>query len=79
MTRDEAFSMIKNALDAVEPGKSEGVAEDTHLVEDNILDSLDAMSFLFELEGLHGSSFKEINDTFTDFRVSVILDILEKY
>lgn len=76
MTRDEALAMIKQALEKTSPGISVNVSEGTHLVDDKILDSLEVMNFLFELEQLRGSQIEAIDETFDDFRVSRLIEIL---
>ena len=78
MTRDQAFSMIQQALERTADGLSGKVGHDTHLTEDKIIDSLDSMNFLFELEQLHGSKIEEIDETFNDFRVSRLIEILSR-
>ena len=77
-TRDEAFAKIKTALDMTTPGLSEKVTVETHLVEDDILDSLDLMNFMFELEELHGSKIDEISETFDDYRVETLIGFMVK-
>ena len=76
MTQDEAFAMIRSALDATKPDLAGKVSEATHLIADGILDSLDSMNFLFELETLHGSKLSVIDETFDDFRVTRLIEIL---
>ena len=76
MTPEVAFDMIKASLEAILPGKSEGITLETELIKDGILDSLDSMNFLFELESLNGSKLVEIDETFDDFRVSKLVNIL---
>lgn len=75
-SHEEAFTKVKVALDKTVPGISEKVTLDTHLVEDEILDSLDIMNFMFELEDLHGSKIEEVTDTFDDFRLSVLVGFM---
>lgn len=75
-TRDEAFAKIKEALDMTTPGLSEKVTMETHLIEADILDSLDLMNFMFELEELHGSKIEEISETFDDYRVSTLVGFM---
>jgi hypothetical protein len=50
MTRDEALAVITKALIATVGSVDGDLAEDTNLVDDGLLDSLDSMTFLFELE-----------------------------
>lgn len=76
MTHDEALAMIRSALDATKPDLAGKISETTHLIADEILDSLDSMNFLFELETLHGSKLSVIDETFDDFRVSRLIEIL---
>lgn len=76
MNRAEALSMVKQALDNVSPGLSESVTEETHLTNEDIVDSLDAMNFLFELETLNGQKIAAVDDAFENFQVSNIMDIL---
>jgi acyl carrier protein len=68
--------MIKASLDATLPGKSASITLETELIKDGILDSLDSMNFLFELEGLNGAKLEAIDETFDDFRVSRLVEIL---
>lgn len=76
MTEDQALEMIKAALNATAPDLGDGVAMDTDLSNEDILDSLDRMTFLFELEQLKGSKIEQITDTFEDFRVKTLVSFL---
>ncbi len=58
MTREEAKSAIERSLAIVLDRKVE-VADETDLLEDEIVDSLDAATFVFELEGLTGVKLPE--------------------
>lgn len=58
MTRDEANSAIARSLATVLDRRVE-VSEETDLLKDEILDSLDAATFIFELEGLTGIKLPE--------------------
>lgn len=78
MTDDEALAMIKKSVDEVSAGASERINMSTHLVDDDILDSLDVMNFMFELEKLHGKSLPGVDEEFSDFRVSKLVEILKK-
>tara|TARA_R110000796_G_scaffold68309_11_gene156484 strand:- start:7297 stop:7533 length:237 start_codon:yes stop_codon:yes gene_type:complete len=77
MTNDEAFELIKKALDEVSEGASESLTMDTHLLEDDILDSLDAMSFMFELEKMLGKSLA-VDEEFSDFKITTLIDLMQK-
>ena len=76
MTNDEAFELIKKALDEVSEGASESLTMDTHLLED-VLDSLDAMSFMFELEKMLGKSLA-VDEEFSDFKITTLIDLMQK-
>lgn len=76
MTRDEAMNLIRDALDATKPGLSAKVTETSDLIGENLVDSLDSMNFLFELETLFGRKLTAIDESFSDFRVSKLIDIL---
>ncbi len=77
MTNDEAFELIKKALDEVSEWASESLTMDTHLLEDDILDSLDAMSFMFELEKMLGKSLA-VDEEFSDFKITTLIDLMQK-
>jgi len=49
MNRAEAINEITRALAKV-TGKSLQITENTHLLDDGIIDSLDGIKFVFELE-----------------------------
>jgi len=70
--------MICSAIEATSEGASKGVTLDTNLSEEEILDSLDLMNFLFELEDLHGSKIEEITETYDDYRVKTLVSFLVK-
>lgn len=76
MTREEALAAITKALTATVGSVDGDVTEDTNLVEDGLLDSLDSMTFLFELENDLGTKLEAIDETYEDFRVGSIVDIV---
>jgi acyl carrier protein len=76
MTREEALAAITKALTATVGSVDGDVTEDTNLVEDGLLDSLDSMTFLFELENDLGMKLEAIDETYEDFRVGSIVDIV---
>ncbi|MGI9116412.1 MAG: phosphopantetheine-binding protein, partial [Gaiellales bacterium] len=67
---------ITKALAATVGSVDGELTEDTNLVEDGLLDSLDSMTFLFELENDLGSKLEAIDETYDDFRVGAIVDIV---
>ena len=76
MTREEALAAITKALTATVGSVDGEVTEDTNLVEDGLLDSLDSMTFLFELENDLDTKLDAIDETYEDFRVGSIVDIV---
>lgn len=76
MTRDEALGAITKALTATVGDVSVTVTEDTDLVGEGVLDSLDSMTFLFELENDLGHKLSAIDENYDDFRVGAIVDIV---
>ena len=80
MDSNEALNLIKKALHATNADFSEeSINLDTDLIFEGILDSLDAMSFLFELEGIIDKKIVEIDEDFDDFKVKNFINILENY
>ncbi|MBM7069031.1 hypothetical protein [Actibacterium sp. 188UL27-1] len=71
-----AFKNVKTALDIASPGASDKVTMDSHLVDDGVLDSLDLMTFMFELEDVHGSKLEQVTETFDDYRVKTIVGFM---
>jgi acyl carrier protein len=76
MTREEALAAITKALTATVGSVDGDVTEDTNLVDDGMLDSLDSMTFLFELENDLNTKLEAIDETYDDFRVGSIVDIV---
>lgn len=73
----DAYAIIIQSLEKASPGASKKVTVDSHLINDEIIDSLDSMSFLFELEELLGKKLDEIDESFSDFRVRRLIEIVE--
>jgi acyl carrier protein len=76
MTREEALAAITKALTATVGSVDGDVTEETNLVDDGLLDSLDSMTFLFELENDLNTKLDAIDETYEDFRVGAIVDIV---
>ena len=75
MNQKDALIAIKNALNSTQAEYSdESIKLDTNLIEDGILDSLDAMSFLFELERIIDKKITEIDEEFEDFTIDSCRD-----
>ena len=80
MNQQEALISIKKALNSTEAEYDEDELDlNTNLIEEGILDSLDAMSFLFELEAVIDKKINEIDEEFEDFTISKFVEILENY
>ena len=80
MNATESVALIKKALISAEVDiKDYSLNEDTDLIEEGILDSLDAMTFLFHLEKEVNEKISEIDDEFDDFTISTLIQILSNY
>ena len=71
----EALEVICAAIDKVADIDSE-ITMDTDLRGDDVLDSLDRFSFLYELEQLLDRKLEEIDDDYDDFRISSLVRII---
>lgn len=78
MTRDDALAHIRAALATTGRSNQVGINEATDLVESGVLDSLDVMNFLFQLEKRLGVKLKSIDMDYNDFRVSSLVDVIQK-
>ncbi len=76
MTREEALTAITKALTTTVGDVDGTISEGTNLVDEGMLDSLDSMTFLFELENDLGLKLEAIDETYEDFRVGSIVDIV---
>lgn len=76
MTEVEAYQLIVGAIAKVAPSKATSVTEDTDLLTEGVLDSLDVMNFLFELEQRLGRKLTAIDETYNDFRVRSLTKII---
>ena len=76
MTREEALTAITKALTTTVGDVDGTIGEGTNLVDEGMLDSLDSMTFLFELENDLGSKLEAIDETYDDFRVGALVDIV---
>ncbi len=77
MEKSKAIKFIKLALELSEIDIQDLDLEiDIDLFEEGILDSLDAMTFLFNLEKLVNKKIIEIDE---DFKISSLVSILSKY
>ena len=80
MEKSKAIKLIKHALELSEVDIQDLDLEiDIDLFEEGILDSLDAMTFLFNLEKIVNKKIIEIDEDFEDFNISSLVSILSKY
>lgn len=77
MTNEEGLEIVKKALNALEEGKGNDITLETDLMEEDIIDSLDSMSMLFEIENEVGS-IVGIDEDYSDFKVSSLVDLIVK-
>lgn len=76
MSRDIALEHIRAALAEVLSKKVDKLDEKSHLIKDGIVDSLDLMNFLLQLENRIGRKLTAIDETFSDFRVGTLADLI---
>ena len=80
MNSKDSVALIKKALFAAEVNIDDNpLNEDTDLIEEGILDSLDAMTFLFHLEKEVNQKISEIDEEFDDFKIATFIQILSNY
>ena len=80
MEKNKAIEYIKKTLELSEIELDDiSITMETDLLEDGILDSLDAMTFLFNLEKNVNTIIVEIDDDFNDFKISSLVSILLNY
>lgn len=76
MNQQEAFDIVKKCVAIVCPHFKGELTLEADLMGEKILDSLDSMSFLFELETALGKNIPEIDEEFEDFRVVKIVELI---
>jgi len=76
--KDEILQILVACVEKVTRKKANDLHIDTQLIDDGILDSLDAMAFLFEFETRLGSKLDAIDEDFDDFRVGRLVEIARK-
>jgi acyl carrier protein len=70
MNRAEATTLIGQALQNLGAlDDAGGLTDELDLIGEGVIDSLDAMMFLFELEKIVGHRITTIDETYTDFTV----------
>lgn len=77
MTDGDAIGLIVAAVTRVAPAKAKLVGPGSDLIADGVLDSLDVMSFLFDLEKRLGKKLTAIDETYSDFRVAKLVEIIK--
>lgn len=75
MTREEAFALVVNSIEKATKNRPEGLTEDTDLVADDVIDSLDSMTILFEMEDAVGGSLG-VSDDYEDYKISALVDLV---
>ena len=71
----EALQVLRAAIDMVADVDRE-ITMETDLKADDVLDSLDLFSFLYELELLLDRKLEAIDEDYDDFRVSSLVHII---
>ena len=73
----EKIKIICECIKMVKPDFNQEITIDTDLIKDGILDSLEAINFLFELENNFSDKIDDIDDDFNDFSVGSIMDLIK--
>jgi len=76
MNRAEILQLIIECIESVNPDAGNNITEDTNLLEDAVLDSLDAMTFVFKLEKKANIKLKSITEDSVDLSVKTLIDEL---
>ncbi len=76
MTEEEIYTLIKVTLNEIVPGASDIISLETDLINQGILDSLDAMRFIFSLEKKLGQKIAIITEDNIDLLVSSIISAI---
>lgn len=78
MSREQLLGTIKECVENV-LGSEVEIAEETHLVNDDVLDSLDSATFIFEIEAKTNKKLPEGDiDEAKLYLVSNLIDYLSK-
>jgi acyl carrier protein len=77
MTREETLTIAQKVLDKVKKARFE-INEESDLIEEGILDSLDGMVFILELEQATGKQFPPDADLVEEgfYKMSKLIDYL---
>ena len=74
---DKKIEVIKDCINIVKPGYGNNITIDSDLIKDQILDSLEAINFLFELENNFPEKINKIDDDFSDFTVKALIELIK--
>ena len=77
MNRTEAFELIIDSLKKAANIDGSAFSENTDLLKEKIIDSLDSMTLLFEIENTLGVKL-DIEEDFEDFQISTLIDLITK-
>lgn len=79
MDKTEALTLISDCVALVNPSAAEQVTEQSNLVDDGILDSLDAMTFVFNIEKRLGRKLNSVSNENSAFSVTHILSEITEH
>ena len=79
MPQERAFEILQDCLAKVVSTDLSAVGDETDLIEEGVIDSLDSMSLLFEIEKTIGTKMPEIAGDYEDFRVKELVAIISKH
>jgi len=73
MDQNESYKLLIECIESIKPGSGSLITMNTDLIEDGILDSLDAMTFIFKLEKRTGTKIKNIHEGSVDLSVESLV------
>jgi len=74
---DKKIKIINDCIKLVKPDFDGLISLDSDLIKDKILDSLEAINFLFELENNFSEIIVEIDDDYNDFSVKSLINLIK--
>jgi len=75
MTKEEALAIVLLSLKKATKTDHEGITEDTDLINEDIIDSLDSMTILFEMEENSGLKLG-VDEDYSDYKVSSLMQLV---
>jgi acyl carrier protein len=75
MNRDDAYNLVLAAYKKATKNDTENLSEQTDLIEEGIIDSLDTMTILFEIDDAVDGKLG-VGDDYNGFKISQLVDLV---